>query len=42
MDARRGNGEQERGQEVQGLPTFTFSVVTVNDEHTKLGFKRKC
>ena len=28
-------------QEVQGLQAFTFSVVTVNDEHTKPRFKRK-
>ena len=28
-------------QEVQGLQAFVFSVVTVNDEHTKLRFKRK-
>ena len=34
-----GNG---RIQEVQGLQAFTFSVVTVNDEHRKPGFKIKC
>ena len=28
-------------QEVQGLQTFAFSVVTVNDEHAKPRFKRK-
>ena len=27
-------------QEVQGLQTFTFSVVTVNDEHKKPRFRR--
>ena len=29
-------------QEVQGLQAFAFSVVTVNDEHRKPGFKVKC
>ena len=29
-------------QEVQGLQAFAFSVVTVNDEHKKPGFKIKC
>ena len=28
-------------QEVQGLQVFVFSVVTVNDEHRKTGFKIK-
>ena len=27
-------------QEVQGLQMFTFSVVTVNDEHRKPRFRR--
>ena len=27
-------------QDVQGLQTFTFSVVTVNDEHKKPRFRR--
>ena len=29
-------------QEVQRLQAFAFSVVTVNDEHKKPGFKMKC
>ena len=28
-------------QEVHGLQVFTFSVLTINDEHTKPRFKRK-
>ena len=28
-------------QEVQGLQTFAFCIVTVNDEQTKPSFKRK-
>ena len=28
-------------QEVQGLQAFAFSVVTVNDKHTKPRLKRK-
>ena len=28
-------------QEVQKLKAFAFSVVAVNDEHNKPGFKRK-
>ena len=29
----------ETKQEVRGLQTFAFFVVTVNDEHRKVGFK---
>ena len=32
---------QEIWQEVQGLQAFAFSVLNVNDEHTKPRFKRK-
>ena len=32
----------QKKQEVQGLQTFAFSVVTVNDENRKPGFKIKC
>ena len=31
----------QKQQEVQGIQVFAFSVVTVNDEHTKPGFKIK-
>ena len=30
---------EEGEQEAQGLKTFVFSVITVNDEHTKPRFK---
>ena len=43
--AKKKNKDEEKNkikQEVQVLQAFAFSVVTVNDEHRKPGFKIKC
>ena len=34
--------KKKKKKEVQGLQAFAFSVLTVNDEHAKPRFKRKC
>ena len=33
--------QSQNRQGVQGLQAITFCVVHINDEHAKLGFKRK-
>ena len=38
----RQEEEMENKKEDKKYRDYQRSVVTVNDEHTKLGFKRKC